>query len=250
MDYYNLNINGINDKDKPIAKIGSKVISLRASNKKERGKQEFYDKKATIEPLPFIPENQNLRYFITGQSGCGKSTLVSMLLKNYVKLYPKQEIFLFSAKNHDPALDDDKLLKNKIKRGELETIDELEVDDLSNSIVVFDDASTLNPKVQKNIDRLQDEINKRGRSIGIDIMNVNDVLAGGASTKKKFLHANYLGFFPHTGGNKNEIIYTLNKKMGMEMDKVNEMFNVNSRYVLLHKNYPNFFISSDKIKIF
>lgn len=245
MDYFALITESKDKNDMPIAKFGNKIIYLHKTHKFDKSKTEIIGN--NIEPIPFIPENQNLRYFIGGQSGCGKSTLTAMILKNYFKLYPKQELFIFSALLEDPTLDNDPLIKNKMKRINIKDLDDIEVMNLKNSICVFDDASGLPTALQKKLDLLQDEINKRGRHFQIDIINVVDKFLDGPKTNKKFLHATFVGYFVHTGGNKAELKYMFDKKLGLDKNQAGELLGGNSRWSLYHKQYPNFLIEQNRV---
>lgn len=247
MEYFALVIDSKDKDDKPIAKMGKKIIYLHKSNKFDKSKQEINGN--DIEPIPYIrtDETQNLRYFIVGASGVGKSTLTAILLRNYLKLYPDQDVFLLSALKGDPAFDNDPIIKKKLKHIDILDLEDIDVPNLKNSIVVVDDASVLDKKHQKKIDFLVDEIARRGRHENIDLIVTTDKLLGGLKTAKLHTHANYLGYFPI--GNKADLVYYFKKKIGFDNEQTQDLLEMNSRWKLLNLHYPHYVISSNRVEI-
>ena len=57
-----------------------------------------------FEPCPNTAHERDILY-MAGPSGSGKSTLVCKYLQNYIKEFPRNEIYCFSKLTEDPSLD-------------------------------------------------------------------------------------------------------------------------------------------------
>ena len=65
------------------------------------------------EKMEVIPNKKQARQiiYVTGKSGSGKSYFASQYIQKYVKMYPDNGVFLFSAVGDDKCLDEIKKLK-------------------------------------------------------------------------------------------------------------------------------------------
>lgn len=242
--------NKIQEDDIPIGMHNKSVIFLKRQEAKanEKGKTMRF-KDYLLEPLVFTPKNMNYRSLIVGNSGCGKSTLASMLLKNYLKLYPDQQVFLFSIVDDDPAYEmhEDKINKVHINDDEIQDVT---VDDLGNSICIFDDHALLDPKKQKILNLLKDNILRHGRHENIDSIVCLDKLLSGKDTLKEHLHSQQLCMFPLTGGNLGELEYFLHKKNRLTQKTIDKILSdSNSRWTIYNRTYPQYVISSDRVSL-
>ena len=249
--YYSLKVDSTDEDDIPIAKMGSKIISLHETSKPEKARKMITSDKYDILPLPFVPRaNMNIRYFLCGTSGSGKSTLASKILEEYARMYPKQKIYIFSAIDHDPAYDDNKVLKNKIQRIDIrENLSDIEVQDFSNSFCVFDDCGSMNAQQHKMLQKLKDMILSTGRHSCVDSCVIRQDLLGGKESKADHMQSHFLGYFPGVG-NDEELHYTFDKKYhyGKQLIK-DKLMGGSSRWCVLHKHVPRYLIQANKVEL-
>lgn len=247
--HFSLKIDSSNEDDIPIAKMGNKLIYLHETSKPDKNKvitSANYD----IIPLPFVAnKNGCLRYFIAGGTGSGKSTLSSQILEEYVKMYPKQDIYLFSAIDEDPVYDNNKVLKKHIQRIDIrDDLSDVKMQDFSNSCCVFDDAALTNTQQHKALQKMKDLILSTGRHSCVDSIVIRQDLLGGKESKFDHIQSQYLGFFPNLG-NDEELHYTFNKKYHYSKDTIDKLMGGTSRWVVVHKHVPRYMIQANKVEL-
>ena len=95
-----------------------------------------------VVPLP----NQSIveKIYVSAPSGAGKSTWVGSWISEFKKMFRDDELFLFSSVEEDEALDRHDPIR--IELGEDLIDDPIEPEELSNSLVVFDDTDTIRSK--------------------------------------------------------------------------------------------------------
>lgn len=198
--------------------------------------------KGVINQIPDIEGRQVL--YIAGPSGSGKSTYAAKYLSYYKKLFPENEIIVFSRKPSDPVIDklkpsrfiiDESILSNPI--------------DITNDLdgpccVLFDDVDTIqNPKVKKAISKLKNDILEIGRSYEVYIVvtshliNSND--RGDSRTIFNELHT--FTFFPKAG-NRYAIDYALKNYFGLDKKTIDTVTKLPSRWVTISKSYPQYIL--------
>lgn len=249
LENYGLIINSKKEHDIPIAMIGDKIISLSKIPKGIKAVKEIKDDKYDIHPIPYIPPNMNIRYFVGGASGCGKSHFVSHeILENYTNLYPEQEIYIFSVLDDDPVYEENEKIADKINRISLDELDDLTVDDLAKSICIFDDAVSTDKQKNKTIKLLKDNVFQHGRHHKTDIISIYDKLCDGNATKKEHTQSKYISFFPSVTS-QDELEY-LFKKMGINKSVLNNLMENNtSRWIMVNKHHPRYVVASNMVKL-
>lgn len=192
-------------------------------------------------------ERQTL--YIAGPSGSGKSTYVANYLKYWQKLHPKKEIIIFSRIDKDNAFTDRNIKMSKIDIDE-DLIDEpIDVDnELSDSMVIFDDINTIRDKEIKNeIIHLQEDILEAGRHSDIDIINTNHKLMDYKATRTLLNESQFVTFFTGVGNYHNKRF--LKEYIGVDKKMINRILNLKSRWVTISRNYPQYCISENEIFI-
>ena len=100
---------------KMVAVIGKKTLYLN-DKPVEDGVNEFKTKGDVV--IQQIPDKNTERsvLYVTGMSGSGKSVYSKAYIEQYHKMYPKNEVFIFSSLAEDATLDKLKYMKRiKIK---------------------------------------------------------------------------------------------------------------------------------------
>ena len=187
--------------------------------------------------------------FIASQSGAGKSFYCKEYLKEYVKLKPKNKIYLFSYLDKDETIDEVKKLQ-RINIYDKEFMnEEIEPNEFKDSAIILDDIEMISDKKLKN--KIMDFFNKLlmvGRHYNCTTIWVAHEVANGHSTKIILNECNSLTIFPRVIGNK-KLKYVLESYFGLDKEQVNKIKSLDSRAVTIKKSYPKIVISEKNIFI-
>jgi hypothetical protein len=199
------------------------------------------DKIITIEngsmmPM-FDPNEERKVYYIAGMSGSGKSTFVSDVIGQYIKLYPKNNVFLFSNKPSDPVLDKHKKLI-RIKLDD-ELIEEpLDLDELKHSLVIFDDVEySPNKNIGLELDRIRDLILQQGRSYKISFCYITHQLSNYKHSRIILNECHSIVLFPKMT-TMYSLKYLLERYFGFQKNDILKLKTLNSRWVCINKIPP------------
>ena len=156
--------------------------------------------------------------------------------EKYTQIFPNNEIVLFSKKLQDPALDFLKPNRIVLDRELLE--DKITVEELENTCVIFDDIDTIRDKeIRKEIFSLMDDILCSGRSLNIFCIISNHLMTNYKETRIILNECENIVIFPRSAGS-HLLKYSLIKYYGLSKDIINKIMNLDSRWVLIRKNYP------------
>lgn len=196
---------------------------------------EFRVDDGTMRPVPNI-DTRDIVY-IAGPAGSGKSFFVRQYALAYNKLFPKNPVYLFSKVDDDPSLEGIQRLK-KIKL-DMDIVDEpIEPDELSNSLCIFDDVSTIrNKAIKDEILNLINDIAEIGRHDSVYMCITNHLLSDYKSTRTILNECKSLVCFP-SAGSAHQIKYVLRTYFGLDNDDVNRVLKLNSRWAQIFKNFP------------
>ena len=242
-----LNLNKVG---RPLAKIdGGKYSGRMVSvsdqfangNQKEASDdliQEFRQLKiANDSKFQHVPDTTKEReiLYITGPSGSGKSTYTRKYLEQYKKKYKNREIYLFSSLPSDESLD--KIKPKRIKLDESMYTDPIKVDELSESICIFDDIDVISEKkVREVVYDVLNQVLEIGRHYKIHCVVTNHLPTNGKDTRRILNEAHTVTYFPHSAGGK--IKYMLEEYVGLDKKQIAYMKKQNSRWATIYKNYP------------
>lgn len=197
-------------------------------------------------PLPQIKDNQRESLFISAPSGSGKSVFVSKYIQEMQKkdTHRKKSVFLFSASvDPDPAFAKIKNLKTiDIYKPELYS---LTVQDLKDSIVLFDDWDSTDKEIVDFLCKLLKAILERGRKLKIDCLVIVHDGKQYKLTKPLIYEAQSFVLFPRSGiAACNSFLKTYMSFGKAECDMIKGL---RTRSILIHKAAPQYIISSKKI---
>lgn len=184
-----------------------------------------------------IPIENNKRdcLYICAPNQSGKTTYVARYLEQYKKRFPKKKIFLFSKLEEDPILDKFKPIRVDINKLKLRnnTLDILE-----NSLVIFDDVDQILEKDNiKKIQKLINEILCNGAHFNIGIIVTNHLLSDYKNTRCILNECSSITIFPKSGC-AHHLDYLLKNYIGFDSKQINEIKDLDSRWVTIFKNYP------------
>lgn len=196
--------------------------------------------KSKFEPMYFEHEGYPNRYYITGPSLCGKSTIAGKLCGSYKKKYPKNDIIVLSGVDKDEALD--KYKPKRIEISEKLLDDPIQLEELANSMVVFDDIATMDKDISEELYRLRDKCFNTGRHHNIAVISTEQVACQGKKTSSVILNSFFLVLFP--AGGLQQIKYIFKEYLGINSnDLIAKIKKLNSRYIIVHRAVPMFILA-------
>jgi hypothetical protein len=183
------------------------------------------------------PETERQILYITGASGSGKSTYTANYIKQYKKMFPKNEVYCFSALKEDESLDVVKPKRIMID----ETIwqSPIEVGEFKDSCVVLDDIDVISDKKQRDaVYSIMNQILETGRHFKITCIITNHLSTAGKDTRRVLNEAHFIVWFPFSGSNVG-LKRLLEDYCGLDKKTVKYIKTLKSRWACLVKNYPN-----------
>ena len=250
------NINADNDikKKRTIAKIkggkyDNKIITyLPEDSDDDKIYRTFHELLLTndskFEPFPNLDIERSVLY-IAGPSGSGKSFYTKMYLKNYIKQYPENGIYMFSKLTEDSSLDDVKEIKRIKIDNRLITMP-LDVNDFKDSLVIFDDIDCIKNKEQKAaLNDLKNEILETGRHSHTTILITSHLACKGAETRSILNEAHSITLFPGSGM---PIDYLLQNYVGLDKKQIQNLKNIPSRWITLLRQYPQMLLTEHSVR--
>lgn len=197
-----------------------------------------------LEPLLNI--NERSVNYIAGPSGSGKSTFASTITKNYRKIFPDKELFIFSRTDskNDPALV--KLGGHQIEISQKLVTDPINIEKelTGGCVLLFDDCNTIqNPKFKKAIDDLMSDIMEVGRKLDITIIITNHLVIPNERKMARTVlnEMQNLTVFPKSGSS-HQIAYCLRTYFGLTKKQIDQIIQLPTRWVTISKTYPMFVI--------
>jgi hypothetical protein len=182
--------------------------------------------------------------YITGVSGSGKSTFTRKFVKEYKKMFKENEVYLFSCLTNDESLDEVKPKRFRIE-DDLVT-DPIKPEELSNSLVIFDDVDTIaNKKIKEAVYQLLNEILQIGRHHKISAIITNHLPTNFNWTRIILNESHIVVYFPSFATNK--VKYLLENYVDLEKKDIRRFKRINSRWVAVFKHAPRIFLSEHEI---
>jgi len=225
---------------KQINKINS-LLTNRDDNLND-GEFKLYDS-GILQPLPRF--NKTERIYITGQTECGKSYFIKQFLKQFRKVYKKEEdkpIYIFSDVEEDEEIDAIPNITRFSLDEELEEKDSIDPRNFSDSICVFDDIDSIqNKHIYKLISNFRDALLRRGRHENISVIITNHLSTDFRNTRIVLNECNSIVIFPHSGSTHG-MKYLLKKYVGLDKQGIKKVLSLPSRWVLIHKNSPQYIL--------
>ena len=200
----------------------------------------LHDKNESIQHLPYtMKSNGNTRQilYVTGASGSGKSYYASSYIKEYVKMFPKNDVFMVSSLDKDEQLDKIKNVK-RIKLDEKFYETPFTIDDFRDTLVVYDDTEMIaNKMIQEKITNILNLILTTGRHTNTFAINTSHVTNGGHRTKLILLESHSVTLFLATMGEKS-LKYFLETSFGLGKKEIDKIKELDSRWITICRTMP------------
>jgi hypothetical protein len=195
---------------------------------------------------PILNVKERSVSYIAGPSGSGKTTYAVNLIKNYKKIFPDKDFFLFSRTNHesDPAFKNMKINQVLIDQNLLDNPIDIEKELTGGCILLFDDCNTIqNDKLKKQIDNLIGDIMEVGRRMDITIIVTNHLVIPNERRIARTImnEMQSLTVFPKSGS-CHQISHALKTYYGLNKKQIENILSLPSRWVTINKNYPMYII--------
>lgn len=180
---------------------------------------------------------------IVGASGSGKSHYVKNYIKEYKNTYKDREIYMFSNLCYDDTLKDIKM--NRIKIDETLINDPIHISEFQDSMVIFDDVDAMAKKLKIAVYEIMKEILNQGRHFNIEVI-ITSHMANGPELKSILNEVSYFVYFIHACTRQTH--YVLENYIGIDKKDIKKIKSLgNSRWAMIHKNYPPFFMTEHNI---
>lgn len=230
---------------RPIAKItggpnDGELICI--DDTREDGADEITLLEGDAKSVPLLNYKERSVTYIAGPSGSGKSTMAANLIKDYLKVHPKAEFYVFSRTDtrNDPAFKGLKINQIKMDESLLNNPIDIEKELSERSILLFDDCNTIQDKKLKDyVEHLMSDIMEVGRKLGITIIMTNHlVIPNERKIARTCLNEmQSIIVFPKSGSSQ-QITYALKTYFGLTRTQINHILQLPSRWVEVIKSYP------------
>ena len=196
--------------------------------------------------LQQVPDSTKEReiLYITGPSGSGKSTYTRKFLEQYKKKHKNHPIYLFSSLPDDESID--KIKPKRIKLDKSIYEDPIEVAELKESVVIFDDIDVISDRrIKEAVYDILNKVLEIGRHFKITCVVTNHLPTNGRDTRRILNEAHTIVYFPHSAGGK--IRYLLTEYLGLDRKTISHIKRQNSRWCCIFKNYPQIYMLEHEI---
>ena len=222
--------------------------------KAEKSKKfELDESVGTIFPTP---REDYFNMLIAGPSGSGKSTFIGTLCKELQKKHKKATFYVFSKIQDDPAYQninnvvyiklDDSIVHEPMN------IDEFKGTKECYNYLIFDDSEHLggNPTISKALFAFMNLALTTSRHSYVNNLVVSHILLNRYYTLNALNEATYVVLYPRA--NMASIRNYLHRYLSFTREQTNTVKDMGrkSRWVLIHRNYPQYIISQQQISIF
>ena len=232
---------------KPVASIintenkKQQIISIEPENNKVNKYLTNINITNTNEQIQQIPNKKQERtiLYITGASGSGKSHYAANYIKSYKKMYPKNDIYLFSGLDDDSTLDKIPYIK-RIRINDDFYNTEFTIEDFKKTLIIFDDTDVITDKIKKKL--LSDILNmilQIGRHTETSCIYTSHLPNRGNETKLILSECHSITLFLSTLGGRS-LKYLLDNYLGLDKKQIQNLKSITkkSRWVTIVRTYP------------
>jgi energy-coupling factor transporter ATP-binding protein EcfA2 len=223
-------------------KLNGKIVAINTPDNTEQATKSYVEiplKDGKFQQMPNINASKNSKreiLYITGASGSGKSTYTLNYLKQYKKLYKKNEIWLFSALTEDETID--KAHPKRIIIDERLVTEPLSIESFEDSLCIFDDIDVIKDKEQRNaVYNILNAILETGRHYNISCVITNHLPTAGKDTRRVINECHSVTYFPQSGS-AGQMKRLLQDYLGMDSKTLKTIRRMGTRWATIFKNYP------------
>lgn len=228
--------NQIERRRPPKSGSGRKIYDEAKNMVNDASKKELILMDADIIPIPETTQGKRSCIYVSGPAGSGKSTFVSNFAEQYKKLFPGNDIIVFSRLESDPVID--KLHPKRVVISEKLIEKKMKSEDIPASLVIFDDCDTIRDKKVKNeVMNIKDDLLEVGRHDNVNVCICSHVLNNYKETKLTFVECDSIILFPKMSS-FHDINYCLKNYLGFGKEDIKKIMKIPSRWVMIKKRAP------------
>ncbi len=227
-----------------------------------------YDLDIVKSSIALLPTEERQIIYMGASSGAGKSYQCAQYINYWLQLFPERPVIMVSRHDHDETFDlpefsmDIESNLHRIKPDMSWLTDKFQLKDFKNSLVVFDDIMSSegwsdNPEPKKAIQEnkmiigylheLILDMCQNGRHENIHMLITSHVLYDKQTTSKILNDATDYMLFPQMTG-AHHLRYFCTEYVGLLKAQISALENLKSRWVLIHKNAPKYFMWDHGVK--
>lgn len=219
--------------------VSRRVASAYASRSK-------YEYRLDDGKMVVLPSKESERVFVAGKSGAGKSFWTASYMREYQELHPDRTIFLFSTHEDEKAY---RLIEHTaIPLDDAFIAAAPTLDDLQNSLCVFDDCDNLqNKKIADAVDKLNADLISNGRKYNIHVVTLAHQLMEYKRTRNQLNEANRVVFFPQGSQYHNQRY--LKVYAGISGAWMKKILAERSRWICLDNRVPQSYVTENAVVV-
>lgn len=227
---------------------GNKLFKLYEAGIKDLNAGKSVNSIKTKKKIQVLPRKDLVeKLYISGVSGSGKSTYTGGYIKEFKKMFPNDEIFVFSSVSKDAAFDKYNPVRIPIDMELIE--DPLNIHDFENSLTIFDDTDTIkNKQYRDSVNDIKAEMIEIGRHNKARCIITSHIISNYKSTRQILNEATSVSFFPKAGG-VYHIKNFLKTHVGLDKNQIERVLNLPSRWVTIYRTYPSYIVWENGIVI-
>lgn len=216
----------------------------------------------TVDPgerIEIMPSRTPERVYASGPTGAGKTYVIAQYARNYQSMFPNNNIWAFVRQSNDPAFkgverneividSSEQESEGKSLEDVAEEIQEMSLDDYSNSLIIMDDLDNLNSKtLSKLLHALCNDLMCNGRKKNIWVAYIGHLTLRGHDTKVILNECNKVFLFP-SGTGKRGARNFLKEYAGLENKQIQALINIkDSRWIMVSRNVPCYIATEKSI---
>ena len=215
------------------ANAKNKIVYLKEGNSTKSFECENNEKCLLI---PNVSKERQVIY-CSGMSGSGKSYYIMQYSKQYQKMYPKNDVILFSGLDSDEGcLDKIKDLKRFNIYADDFLDEDFQSENFKDSLVIFDDLESINNKsIFNKVMQIQATLLTTGRHSRTSVAVSNHSVANGRVTKLILNESNVIVIFKSGLGNR-VLKYILDQYLGLDKEQIKKIKRLKGRSVSIIKS--------------
>lgn len=184
---------------------------------------------------------------VSGPSGSGKSHWIKNYVRNYVRIYPHNDVYLISSLKKDETLDALDMIK-RIDVDKLVASPSKDVYTWSDALVIIDDVEGLDKPKAAAVQAVQDLIASEGRHSHTSLIRAAHLSTNYKETRLLLQEAHGYVLFPQAGAHS-QYMYLLTKYGGMDKKLASAFLQTPSRWVYIHHTMPKYTLTAESLSL-
>jgi hypothetical protein len=207
--------------------------------------------KGIFQQMPNSEKQNSDVLFVNGKRGAGKTHYVAEYLKQYIRLYPKNKIYLFSQCKKDDLLDD--LITKRVDLEDFIEQEGLTPDEFpDNCCVLFDDIDMCSDdkpsKLRSKLFHLMSSLIQLSRKRDITVIQTSHLTTNHNETKHALNGCSSFTFF--YGAVSHQIQNAMKIYLGLSKENIKMLLNLkNSRYCTIFTTVPTVYMTEKEMGI-